>query len=120
MKKVVRDLGKLARLMDEERAALREADMARISQIGPRKLALIDRIEGYPPADLPPDAVALGGRIAESARRNQLLIAAALDGLRDAQQLLTRARLPRRHETYARDGMRQKIGTAPGQLEKRA
>lgn len=114
-----RDLQKLARLLEDERAALRGRNMDRIGQLAPRKLELIERLEAGP-SDLLPGAAPLGDRVAQSARRNQQLIGAALDGVRDAQELLARARLPRSHETYARDGMREKIDSAPGRLEKRA
>jgi len=120
MSETLRDLRKLARLLDDERTALNKGDLARIGQLGPRKLALVERIEAHAPMALPEDARPLGARIAKNARRNQQLIAAALQGVRDAQQLLSRARLPCRHETYARDGARQKIDSAPGQLERRA
>mgnify|MGYP001417660486 CR=1 FL=1 len=119
MSVTTRELNKLANLLDEERAALRGGDMDRIDQLGARKLALIERLEEKA-FDLPQSATSLGERIAQSARRNQQLIASALQGVRDAQELLARARLPRSHETYARDGMRQKIDSAPGRLEKRA
>lgn len=114
-----RDLRKLARLLDEERAALRCGDMERISQVGSRKLTVVERLEGVA-TGLPRQSVPLGERIVQGLRRNQQLIASAMDGVRDAQELLARARLPRTHETYARDGMRQKIDPAPGRLEKRA
>jgi len=119
MSATIRDLHKLLRLLEEEREALRESDMDRIARLGPRKLTLIERLEGEA-SDLPRGAVPLGEMIVKNTQRNQQLIAASLDGLRDAQDLLARARLPRRHETYARDGMRQSIDSRPGQLEKRA
>jgi len=114
-----RDLHRLARLLDEERAALRDNSMERIAQLGPRKLALIERLEAEA-GELPRSVAPLGGKVVQSAWRNQQLISAALEGVRDAQALLARARLPQSHETYARDGMRKKIDRVPGQLEKRA
>jgi flagellar biosynthesis/type III secretory pathway chaperone len=119
MSEIERDLRKLARLLDEERAALRNSDMNRIGQLGPRKLALVERLEAQA-GDPPPGMARLSERIAQGARRNQQLIASALEGVRDAQELIARARVPRRHETYSRDGLRQKIDSAPGQLERRA
>lgn len=119
MSVVVRDLRQLASLLDDECAALRTVEIGRIDKLGARKLILIERLEGQV-SELPPDAVSLGERVARAAQRNQGMIAAALDGIRDAQALVARARMPLRHETYARDGLRQKIDSAPGQLEKRA
>ncbi|MCC5971259.1 MAG: hypothetical protein JJU15_15050 [Pararhodobacter sp.] len=120
MSALTRDLKSLARLLDDARAALRISDLQRIGQLSPKLLALIQRIEDYPPAALGDDETSIGEEIADSARRNQRLIAAALEGLRNAQELLVRARLPSRHETYARDGARQKIDSAPVSLERRA
>lgn len=119
MSATIRDLRKLQRVLEDERAALRSQDMDRIGELGTRKLALIERLEGGA-SDLPQRTEPLREAIAQSARRNQQLIVSALDGVRDAQELLARARLPQSHKTYARDGVRQKIDPVPGQLEKRA
>lgn len=119
MSPIERDLRKLARLLDEECTALRNSDMDRIGQLSPRKLPLIERLEAQR-GDVPEGMAQLGERIAKGGRRNQQMIAAALDGIRDAQELIARARLPRRYETYSRDGLRHKIGAPPGTLEKRA
>lgn len=119
MSATLRDLRKLGRMLDEEMAALRRGDMERISQLGPRKLAIIEQFEGAS-GSIPQEAALLADGVVKAARRNEQMITAALAGLHDAQDLIARARLPRRHETYARDGMRQQIGSQPGQLEKRS
>lgn len=106
-------------MLDAEHAAMRRSDLARIGRIGARDQTVLDRLEGMTEA-LPLEAEPLARRIVEQASRNRKLIAAALEGMRDARDLVARARLPRRLETYARDGMRQQIGTAPGHLEKRS
>lgn len=120
MSEANRELRKLGRLLDQEREALRGADFKRIESMAPRKLALIERLESGGISSLSEDERRLGEEIGESVRRNQALIAAALEGVRDAQQLLARARLPRRHETYSQNGKRQMISETPGRLERRS
>lgn len=115
-----RDLRKLGLLLEQERDALRRADFARIGTLAPGKLALIERLESGTSTPLSEVERQLGEGLASDVLRNQALITAALEGVRDAQQLLARARLPRRHETYSRDGKRQMIDEGPGELERRS
>ena len=119
MSRILYDLRKVVQMLDAQHAAMRRGDLARIGSIGAREQIVLDRLEGMTGA-LPREAEPLARRIAERANRNRKLIAAALEGVRDARDLVARARLPRRLETYARDGMRQQIGAAPGHLEKRS
>ncbi|HHX91030.1 MAG TPA: hypothetical protein GX700_14945 [Paracoccus sp.] len=119
MSRILHDLRKLLQTLDAEHAAIRRSDLSRIGSPGARVQKVLDRLEGMTGA-LPREAEPLARRIVEQASRNRKLIAAALEGMRDARDLVARARLPRGLETYARDGMRQQIGAAPGQLEKRS
>lgn len=115
---ILRDLRALTLILEEEHAAMRRGDTARIGRLTPRAQKVLERLEGA--GDLPPEAQPLAAQLKQRAQRNRKLIAAALEGTRAAQALVARARLPRRHETYARDGLRLQIGTVPGQLEKRS
>ena len=119
MSRILQDLSKLLQMLDTQHAAMCRSDLVRIGSIGARDQMVLDRLEGMTET-LPREAEPLARRILEQASRNQKLIAAALEGVRDARDLVVRARLPRRLETYARDGMRQQIGMAPGHLEKRS
>ncbi|KPQ07021.1 MAG: FlgN protein [Rhodobacteraceae bacterium HLUCCA12] len=113
------DLRRLARLLDEERAALRTHDLDRIARLEDRMAKAVDRLEGYPPDALKGEDAPLVLRLAQDASRNRKLIGAAMAGVRDAQAILARARVPQRHETYAPNGGRRRLDAAPATLERR-
>lgn len=120
MKSARDDLHRVGRLLDQGREALRRGDLAEVERLTPSLEKALDRLE----AMVPPTPDRELGQAAEDvmtrARRNRSLIEASLAGLRDAQALLARARLPRRHETYGRDGRREPMSDSGKQLERRA
>ena len=103
----------LLALLDREHSALRRCDLARLEALAPTKTALLERLErdGVPsPADLE--------ALKRSAGRNARIFAAILKGLRDAQALVTGARVS--GQTYRRDGGRAALEPPAGTLHRRA
>jgi len=116
----LKDLRRLVSLLEEERAALRETDLARLERLAPRKTRLLGQIEAEgeePPTEAEQAELTTVHRLAG---RNAGLIEAALAGLRDVQALLDRVRLPASHATYGRDGSRQAMSQTVGRLDGRA
>jgi flagellar biosynthesis/type III secretory pathway chaperone len=116
----LKHLNRLASLLEEERAAVYVTDLDRLEKITPRKLRLLDRLGAEAAKPGCPEEERALARVQRLALRNAKLIEAALDGLRDVQALLDRARRPTPQTTYGRDGTREAIGRPPGQLDERA
>ncbi|MFN4099922.1 MAG: hypothetical protein ACK4GT_09105 [Pararhodobacter sp.] len=113
------DLRRLAALLGQERAALARGDLARLEHLAPRKVALLDRIEGAALPDTPVDR-ALAQQIHQAAQHNARLFQAAIGGIRDARALLARARETGRGQTYGRNGARASLDPPGGSLHRRA
>ena len=116
----LRHLRRLVTLLEEERAALHDTDLARLDGLTPRKMQLLDQIAADTVAPASADEAREIEEVQSLARRNAGLIEAALAGLRDVQALLDRARQPAAHATYGRDGTRQDMGPTAGRLDGRA
>jgi flagellar biosynthesis/type III secretory pathway chaperone len=116
----LKHLRRLVTLLEEERAALHDTDLARLDRLTPRKVQLLDRLAAENEAPASDDEARELRTVQSLARRNAGLIEAALAGLRDVQALLDRAREPAAHATYGRDGTRQDMGAHAGRLDGRA
>lgn len=120
----------LSRLMEEERRALLAGDTAAFDRLAQRKdkaltklTAMLAREAGKERghlADAEDGALAGALQVLQgNAARNRDLIAAALDGMRDAQAVLAAAR-DMRHDTYKADGGKERHRAPAGRLERRA
>jgi flagellar biosynthesis/type III secretory pathway chaperone len=116
----LKHLRRLVMLLEEERAALFDTDLARLDRLTPRKVQLLDQLAADAAGPASDDEARELEAVQSLARRNTGLIEAALAGLRDVQALLDRARQPATHATYGRDGTRQDMGTSAGRLDGRA
>lgn len=103
-------------LLDQEQSALRGADLPRLERLMPRKVALLQRIEtanrGAPREEIQ--------RLKDRAARNARLFEALIAGVRDARDLIARARDMGRGRTYGRDGARLALDPPSGSLHRRA
>lgn len=99
----------LADLLDRERAALLAGDLQALPALVRRKERLVAALAAGPPTALEQVAAAL--------RRNQVLLAAARDGV-SAVRALT-AGPGQDQQTYAPDGGRAVLSPAAGQIERR-
>lgn len=120
MKTLTSELLKLRSLLEQEREALMRADLERLDALAVRKTALLERLEPHQETPREPRERQLAEAVAAETQRNQALIEAALAGVRDAQDVIARARKPRKHNTYGRDGRRETMGDSPSRLERRA
>lgn len=113
------DLTRMLALLAQEQRALKQADMAGLIRMAPRKEALLDRLEsgvyGTEQGDL-----GILTQVRQDATRNARLFEAALRGLSDAQALIEKTRARSVDRTYARDGARRDVNPPNGTLEKRA
>ncbi|WP_209427290.1 hypothetical protein [Pararhodobacter sp. SW119] len=116
----LKDLRRLVSLLEEERAALRETDLARLDRLAPRKAQLLEQIEDEADVPASDDEMQELSAVRRLAGRNARLIEAAMAGLREVQALLDRARNPVQHSTYGRDGRRAALGQTAGRLDGRA
>jgi len=116
----LRHLRRLVTLLEEERAALHNTDLARLDRLTPRKQQLLDQLANDTVAPASQDEARELAAVTSLAHRNAGLIEAALAGLRDVQALLDRARQPARHATYGRNGTRETMGPTAGRLDGRA
>ncbi|WP_334195445.1 hypothetical protein [Pararhodobacter sp.] len=114
------DLGRLAALLRQERAALIRGDYARLEALARRKIQLLDRLEAAEPLLPTPGNRALAAEIRAATTRNAPLFEAAIAGIREARALLLRARDRGRGQTYGRNGTRAALEPAAGQLYRRA
>ena len=114
LKDISRDLDQL---LEEERAALLEGDLARIAAIVDTKAALIEDLRNADPAQASEIAP-----LQSKLRRNQELFDQTLAGIRNvAARLGDMRRLRREMETYDKQGKRTTISEpAQTRLEKRA
>lgn len=112
------DLKRLVALLKAEQSALSRGDLARLEKLAPRKLTLLDRLEGGAVPDNALDK-SLARQVHEAASRNARLFEAAIAGIRDARRLLTSARERGRGQTYGRNGTREALDPPAGSLHKR-
>ncbi len=113
---MTRDLKRLKALLAQEGAALIRGDRATLDRLGPRKAALLTRIEeGGTPVD-----AGLAQQVRTAAQRNARLFEAAIEGIRDARALILRAREGGRGQTYGRDGVRAALEPREGSVQRRA
>lgn len=104
-------------LLEEERAALLGGQLEKLTDMLPRKEALIDALNGGRHTDIPA-LQSLDSKV----KRNQLLLDGALEGIRNvAQRLATLRRLRGSLETYGSDGKKRNIDVdTDHSVEKRA
>lgn len=113
------DLERMIVLLDQERRALKQADMPGLVRLAPRKEAILARLE----ASVPPRAGAedaLVRMVRAKATRNARLFEAALRGLKDARAVIERFRNRSGDQTYGRNGARRLVDPPGGTLQKRA
>ena len=107
-----RDQGtdRLAALLAEERRCLLAGDIDRLADLAPEKQALAEALARQP---RPAGSDVTG--LATQARRNQVLLDAAADGLRAALRRVTELRnLHRGRGTYGAGGMRPDSADSTG------
>jgi hypothetical protein len=111
------NFGALDALLEEERTALLSGDLEKLTDMLPRKEALIDALNGILHTDIP-TLQSLDSKV----KRNQLLLDGALEGIRNvAQRLATLRRLRGSLETYDSDGKKRNIDVDMDRsIEKRA
>jgi hypothetical protein len=106
------------RLLERQRQSLRQGDFAGLQARTARIEALCAQLEA---SDGPAPAAEQG--LLVDLRRQATLslrqIAAALEGLRDAQALIAAARAPAPDRVYGPDGASRALGAATGRLELR-
>lgn len=104
-------------LLEEERTALLTGDLEQLSDILPRKTALIDALNQVVHTD-----ISTLKELDTKVKRNQLLLDGALEGIRSvAQRLATLRRMRGSLETYGSDGKKHNIDVdAEHSVEKRA
>jgi hypothetical protein len=103
----------LSDLLEEERRLLLSGDWRALEEIAPRKAAHLAVLEDGDPAGLAP--------LARDLARNQALLAAAIEGLREAGR--RRAALGAARAglvTYDAQGARAELPLAPPRVERRA
>jgi len=105
---------RLTEVLETERAALVDADLAALDPIRRRKEELIAELESHP-----------GTRLSEATRqlcaRNQSLIAAALDGSRSAVRRIEELRrVQAQLSTYDSSGRKQTVQSRAGAMVRKA
>lgn len=113
------DLTRMLALLDQERRALKQADMPGLIRLAPKKEAILARLEGSTMQPAAEDGD-LAQQVQRQAARNARLFEAALRGLSDARALIDRLKGRRGDQTYARDGARRYVDPPDRTLEKRA
>ena len=112
---VERRAQELLGLLEQERAALLKGDYVDLDRIAPAKQKLLARLADQALSD------AGMKRVSHAIRRNQSLLAAAIDGMRAAQGKMSRLREQRSgFSTYDRSGHRHTVGGAPSVIERKA
>lgn len=105
----------LLKLLDEERAALLRGDYADLDRLAPSKQKLLARIGESALSEQNMQ------RVAHAVRRNQSLLAAAIDGMRAAKGRIDGMRQQRSSfSTYDKSGHRQLIDTKRSVVERKA
>lgn len=105
----------LLAILDEERSALLKGDYVDLDRLAPEKQKML--------AKLPELGLSEGymQRVAHAVRRNQALLAAAIDGMRAAQGRMSTLREQRSSfSTYDKSGQRQNVGTGQSVIERKA
>lgn len=102
----------LLALLEEERRLLLAADWDALEGLWPRKAAALGGLAGATPAE--------GARLAEGLARNQALLAAAVEGVREALRRRAALREARQLVTYDATGARIPREGHPPRLERRA
>ena len=112
------ELRAVLRLLERQRQALREGDLAGLQSRTARIDALCARLEA---ADAPgrPAERDLLRDLRQQAELGLRHVAAALAGLHDAQALIAAARAPAPDRVYGPDGAYRALGAAAGNLELR-
>ena len=110
-----RDTRRMLALLDQERRALHQTDLAQLHRLAPRKEAVLARLERASGADA--DEI---HQVQQGALRNARLFVALIAGLREARNLIDRARETGRGKTYGRDGARAALDPPSGTLHRRA
>ncbi len=103
---------RLSALLDTERRAILDADFDRIDALSGEKARLLGRIGRESPVTL--------RRLAAQVGRNQRLLLAAREGLRDGASRLGAIRAGAGFCAYGRDGSRSEIAGEPARFERRA
>lgn len=94
-------------LLEQERRALTEGDFDRIDALIPQKQELIEAVERL---DDPADAALAG--LQDNLRRNHVLLASALEGIRAVADRLAELRRVRQGlDTYSRSGRKTRLLT---------
>ena len=107
------DAPALAALLEEERRLILDGSWGDLQALAPRKAAGLDALRHAEPEELAP--------LARSLSRNQALLAAALDGVREA--LRRRAALAAARKglvTYNAQGTRAEVPVVPPRIERKA
>lgn len=102
-------------LLEQERRALHEADLAQLARLMPRKVALLERLEREPVDD----AVSLA-QVRDAAQRNAGLLRALIDGVGAARRLIADLQTGAQGSTYRPDGVRARLDPKAGSLQRRA
>lgn len=103
---------RLSALLDAERRAILDADYDRIDALSGEKARLLGRIGRESPVTL--------RRLAAQVGRNQRLLLAAREGLRDGASRLGSIRAGTGFRAYGRDGSRSDIAGDTVTFERRA
>lgn len=105
----------LLALLDEERGALLRGDYADLDRLAPAKQVLLTRLPGSAAGE------DIMRRVAHTIRRNQSLLAAAIDGMRAAKTKMVDLRDRRSSFTvYDKSGLRQTVSDARPVVEHKA
>lgn len=104
--------GALAALLEEERRLLLAADWDALDALWPQKAAALGGLAAATPAE--------GARLAEGLARNQALLAAAVEGVREALRRRAALREAQGLVTYDAGGARMAQGAPAPRLERRA
>lgn len=103
----------LSDLLEEERRLILAGAWDALDQLAPRKAASLSSLEGGDPAALAP--------LARGLARNQALLAAAIDGLREAGRRRSALEAARAGlVTYDAQGSRAELPLAAPRVERRA
>lgn len=110
----------LGALLDAEAAALRKADVTALAGLADTKATLIDQLKARQMAGDAQENNALA-TLARKARRNEVILRAAISGLRTARQRLAElSRAAQGTVTYDHTGQTKLHPTGPRRVERRA
>ncbi|SMY08243.1 hypothetical protein [Flavimaricola marinus] len=104
----------LLKLLDDERAALLRGDYADLDELAPSKQKLLARLGEQALSERNMQ------RVAHAVRRNQALLAAAIDGMRAARGRMDGLRQQRSSfSTYDKSGQRQQVDAGRTVIERK-